>query len=364
MIAIGILVALAAAYFALWRQSRFAYQPPELRAPERRERGSFETVFFPACDGTRLEGWLFRPHRAHAPLVIMAGGLTATKDCGLEAYAWQFVERGIATLLFDYRCFGGSAGTPRHYVDPERQVDDYRAALKFARAELTREGVIDATRIALWGSSFSGGNALVTAATGANVQAVVVQAPYLQTPEHIEPAGMNLARFVIWAMLDSLRVLPPIYVPALGRPGEWVFAPSRENPSVRNFEGPLGSDFWRLLPKPIRGGWENRMLARVLTSIDRFEPMQRVSQIDCPILFIAAASDDLVPQTFVERAHALARASQLHVLPCGHFDLYFGEHGARNAALQASFLAERFEAETTPAAPSDGEHTHGRKECA
>ena len=72
-----------------------------------------------------------------------------TKDLGLAAYAEGFVGAGLAVLLFDYRHFGASAGQPRQLIDIARQLDDYRAAVRFAR---TCEGV-DPTRIALWGTS-------------------------------------------------------------------------------------------------------------------------------------------------------------------------------------------------------------------
>jgi alpha/beta superfamily hydrolase len=65
------------------------------------------------------------------------------------------VRAGFAVLLLDFRSFGGSEGEPRHWVDPFRQVDDYRAALAFAQRELAH--AVDARRIAHWGSSFSGG---------------------------------------------------------------------------------------------------------------------------------------------------------------------------------------------------------------
>jgi fermentation-respiration switch protein FrsA (DUF1100 family) len=54
------------------------------------------------------------------PIVLMAGGLGAQIDFGLEAYAEAFAESGLAVLLFDYRNFGSSEGTPRNWVRPCR----------------------------------------------------------------------------------------------------------------------------------------------------------------------------------------------------------------------------------------------------
>jgi len=49
-------------------------------------------------------------------------------------------------LLFDYRHFGDSDGKPRQLVSVRRQLQDYAAAVAFARA---LSGV-DPARIAVW----------------------------------------------------------------------------------------------------------------------------------------------------------------------------------------------------------------------
>jgi pimeloyl-ACP methyl ester carboxylesterase len=336
-------VACAAGYAWLWWRSRFAWVPPLPRARETREAGILETVIFPALDGTLLEGWLIRPHSAHAPLVVMAPGLTGTKEGLLEPFAWRFAEAGIATLLFDYRCFGGSGGMPRHWVDLSRHRQDYEAALRYARDELSARGVIDRARIALWGSSFSGGTALVTAAGDGDVRAVIAQGPYLETTPELQPKGRNMVRYMFWCALDLLPFLPPVYIPVFGRPGEWVFAPSRENPSVRGFDPTQGARFWSALPKTYRGGWENRMLARMLANFDDVVPMNAIDALNVPLLLVAAEDDDLIPIDLVKRAHdrAPAQVKQLVVLPCGHFDLYIGPESERNREIQAAFLAQQ-----------------------
>jgi pimeloyl-ACP methyl ester carboxylesterase len=357
----GLVCGIAAVWLLLRRRARFARLPAPVREREVRPCGTVRGVSFPAVDGTRLDGWLFLPQgRRPAPIAILAPGLGGAKDGFLEPFAWSFVERGVAALVFDYRCFGGSDGEPRHWVDPSRHREDYEAALAFVRGPLAAAGDVDPRRIGLWGSSFSGGTAIVTAARHPDtVRALVVQCPFLKTPPEIQPRGLRLLRLIFWATLDLLRVFPPIYVPIFGRPGEWVFAPSRENPSVSDFDGPLGAPFWRALPRPGLGGWENRMLARMLAAIDSFVPMDAVPELRCPVLFVAAARDDMVPLAYVEEAHARASspAKQLGVFDCGHFDLYVGEPHAANAARQAEFLARHL---TEDLAPSDTSSTGDR----
>lgn len=337
-------VLVAGLWLVLWRRSRFEWHPSPGRPPERRPFGVARCVHFPALDGTRLEGWLFLPDGVDAPpVVVMAPGLGGTKDGFLESFAWAFVEAGVAALAFDYRGFGGSEGLPRHWVAPPRHREDYEAAIAFVQRDLRHS--VDASRIALWGSSFSGGTAIVTAAGRSDIRALVVQCPYLKTPAHLEPRGIAMARFVVCATLDMLPGFPPVYVPLSGRPGEWVFAPSEENPSVHDFQGSLGSDFWRLLPKPPLGGWENKMLARGLATLDATVPMNVVGDVTCPTLFVAANRDDMIPRAFVDEAHARMHGrSELRAYDCGHFDLYMGDVHADNARIQANFLARELAA--------------------
>ncbi len=344
---VGVIASLAALWFVLWcsfwKRSRFRWVPSTGREEERRSAGVLRTVRFPATDGTTLEGWLLLPSGVAAPpVIVMAPGLGGTKDGFLESFAWRFVERGLAVLVFDYRCFGGSDGLPRHWVAPSRHREDYEAAIAYVRTELA--GAVDASRIALWGSSFSGGTALVTAARRDDVAAVVAQCPYLKTPPEIEPRGLSLARFVALATLDMMRVFPPIYIPLFGRPGEWVFAPSAENPSKDDFDGGGGSEFWRALPKPPLGGWENRMLARGLATLDEVAPMDELTKVKCPVLLVAAERDDMVPVRFVEEAHArLVERSELVAFDCGHFDLYLGPFHEKSARIQADFFVRKLD---------------------
>lgn len=328
----------AALWLVLWRRSKFDWLESAGRPEAHRAAGSVRTVRFAAVDGTVLEGWLFLPAGDGAPpLVVMAPGLGGTKDGFLEPFAWAFVERGIAALVFDYRTFGGSGGLPRHWVAPPRHREDYESAMAFVKRELG--GTVDTSRVALWGSSFSGGTALVTAARHHEVRAVVTQCPYLKTPPHLEPRGLAMARYVVLATLDMLRIFPPVYVPLFGRPGEWAFATSIDNPSARTPTLDGGAEFWRRLPKPPLGGWENKMLARGLATLDEAVPMDELPKVTCPVFFVVALKDDMVPPAYVEAAHEALKTSELVTFDCGHFDLYVGPAHAENARRQAGFLA-------------------------
>jgi pimeloyl-ACP methyl ester carboxylesterase len=325
-------------------QGGFAHSPARARPDEDLPECSFRTVHFPAADGARLEGWLYLPRLASPALVVMAPGLTGTKEGHLEPFARRFARAGLAVLLFDFRTLGGSEGEPRHWVDQERQLEDWRAALAFARGELARSKLVDAERIAVWGSSFSGGTALVAAALDPAVRAVVAQCPFLATSTSQQPPFRAMVWFVLWTVLDSLRArlgLRPLYVAAFGRPGELVFAKSVENPPAGDFQSSQGHVFWQTMPEELRGGWQNKLLARVFASLDRVVPLDHVCAIRCPVHLVAGAHDDMVPAELVRAAYELLAhpGKQLDVHDCGHFDLYLGSVFERNAERQVEFLA-------------------------
>ena len=126
--------------------------------------------------GQTCAAWLYLPDGAHGstPCVVMAHGFGGTREDAVPRFAERFVAAGLAALVFDYRHFGDSEGEPRQLLDIGLQLEDWTAAIACAR---TRPE-IDETRIALWGSSFSGGHVVPTGARDGHVQAVISQAPF------------------------------------------------------------------------------------------------------------------------------------------------------------------------------------------
>ena len=87
------------------------------------------------------------------------------RDQRLPAYAERFAEAGLAALLFDYRHFGASGGEPRQLLDIQRQLEDWRTALAYAR------GLDGVAKVGLFGSSFGGGHAITIATESPAVSA-------------------------------------------------------------------------------------------------------------------------------------------------------------------------------------------------
>jgi hypothetical protein len=109
------------------------------------------------------------------PVVVMAGGWCYVKELRQPQYAADFVRRGFAALIFDYRRMGASDGEPRQHIEPADQVEDYKNAITF----VSNLPEIDAARIGIWGISYSGGHVLIVGATDPRVKSVVSNVPVI-----------------------------------------------------------------------------------------------------------------------------------------------------------------------------------------
>ena len=126
-------------------------------------------------EGDRVRGTLYLPAQARGPVgaVALAHGWSMVAGGDLEDYAAAIVEQGLAALTFDFRNLGRSDGQPRQEIDPQRQIQDFRAAISYLR----RRPEVDRERIGIWGSSYSGGHAPTVAAIDKRVRCVVSQVP-------------------------------------------------------------------------------------------------------------------------------------------------------------------------------------------
>ena len=151
--------------------------------------------------------WLYLPIGVTAPPVVILGhGLGATREMRLDAFAERFAQAGIAALAFTYRHFGDSGGQPRQLLSIKRQLADWDAAIAWVN---NRRGV-DATRIAVWGSSFGGGHAITVASRHPELKAAVAQCPFTD----------GLASALALGPAESLKVLPAVamdFASMLGR---------------------------------------------------------------------------------------------------------------------------------------------------
>ena len=208
------------------REKKAKRAPAKTKAPARH---TVQELSF-MSRGTRCAAFLYRPPGAEKPpVVVMAHGFGAEMAFGLRPFAERFRQEGMAVFMFDYRCFGRSGGTPRNLVSPRRHVQDWQAALDFA---CTIPG-IDPGRVALWGSSSSGGHVIVTASRNPSVRAVVCQVPsWTASPWRGTRSPGSSSRGAAAAARDLFRMLTlrePYYVRMAGGPEEFALMNSSDS---------------------------------------------------------------------------------------------------------------------------------------
>ena len=275
--------------------------------------------------GKRCAAWLYRPPQATA-CVVLAHGWTGVREQRLDAFAEHFADAGLAALVFDYRHFGASEGEPRQLMDIARQHADWRAAIAYAR---TIEG-IDPGRIALWGSSFSGGHVIATAAQDPQIAAVVAQVPFVDGLMNLTRLGtMHALRMTIEGVRDQLGALagrPPHMIASVGPPGSKAVMNSPDaEPGFRAL-CPPGLD------------WPNQAAARIVLRVGTYRPTRKAARVRCPILFTVGEDDVITPPDLAAKAAAKAPRSELRTYPGGHFDLYVGEGFERVIGDETEFL--------------------------
>jgi len=276
---------------------------------------------------TRCIGDLYLPGDVKTPpVVVMAHGFAAERSFGLPDYAEKFAENGLAVFLFDYRCFGGSDGTPRNLVDPKRHLEDWQAAIDHVRSLQA----IDTRRMALWGSSFSGGHVIVTAARDPKISAIVAQVPFVDAVSTSLKLGpKHLMRALPHGIRDLSRMLTfrsPHYVQVVGKPDEFAVMNTPES----------YSGYTAIIPED--ADWENGCPARILLKFAAYRPTVHAENVKCPALLMAGEYDSLINIKAVEKTVNKMPDGKLIKYPLGHFDLYKGDAFADAVQKQTDFL--------------------------
>lgn len=284
-------------------------------------------------DGDRCAAWLYLPDAVERPPVVVVGhGLGATREMGLEAFAERFARAGIAALTFTYRHFGDSGGQPRQLLSIKKQLADWDAALAHVK---TRTDV-DGTRIAVWGSSFGGGHAIIVAARHPELRAAISQCPFtdgIASARALGPVGtMRLLPTVAKDVLAAALGKDPVLVKLAGAPGERALMTAPDALPGYLALVPEGTTF------------VNEVAARVAPTITRHRPGKAAKDVTMPILFCIPDHDSVTPP---EETVAFARTApkgEIKRYDAGHFDIYLGAPFEAVVADQTDFLVRHLEA--------------------
>jgi len=277
--------------------------------------------------GTRCAGWLYQPKWIkRPPLVIMAHGFAAERAFGLPAFAQRFADIGMAVLLFDYRTFGSSEGSPRNNVDPIHHGEDWDAAIAHGRS-LTD---IDPERISLWGTSFSGAHVVCAAARDGNIQSLIGLMPFSGADtETSQLPWTDYFRYTIAAMWDRLKTATtgePHYIPVIGPPGSLS--------ALNTLECLPG--YMSMIPEGMT--LDNRTPAKIMLKLMTYSPLADAERVNCPTLLIAGEHDSLIPIATVERLSESLLDCEFIRLKCNHFEPYIGKWFEENIEIQTDFL--------------------------
>jgi alpha-beta hydrolase superfamily lysophospholipase len=275
----------------------------------------------------RCAAWLYPAagHGAATPIVVMAHGLSGTRRDGLGPFAERFAAAGLAALVFDHRGFGDSGGEPDLF-EPRRQLEDWRAAIAHARAL----SGIDPERVATFGSSMGGGNALAAAAGDRRVAAVVSQVPFLDMVRQAHRSSpLVAARMLLAAVRGG-------YLPAVGQPDQAAF-----------INAPGGEAGWR---RVVAGGedsrWRNRVSSRWLLR-PPYRPARHAAGLHCPWLLCVGEADRVAKPGPAIAAARRAPLGELRTYPgVDHFDIYDGPEFEAVVADEIAFLRRHLQAKS------------------
>jgi dipeptidyl aminopeptidase/acylaminoacyl peptidase len=236
----------------------------------------YENVEFRSDSGYLLRGWLIPPpERSDGRLGVFVHGANASRFQALDNGAKYWYRRGYGLLVMDLSGRGTSEGKYITYTVNERH--DVASMLRWAR----KQPKIDPKRVVLFGTSNGAASAIYAAAEDPDLPALVVDAPYAD----------------LWDAAGSMLR-------------------SRGGFSVLRY--PLS------LAVRLRAGID----------IKSIRPIDVITSIRAPMLFVHGDADKEVPITHSESMHqarlAAGLPSELWVLPGG-------EHGFDNYPPEGIF---------------------------
>lgn len=233
----------------------------------------------------------------------MAHGLSAVKEMFLDVYAGEFARAGLTTLVYDHSGFGSSGGEPRHSPDPAIQLQGYRDAIEW----LARDKWVDADRIGLWGSSFSGGEVIILASEVLPIACAVAQVPHLGEggPELSVAVLAEVMRAIETERLDAT-------VPAVTGTIEGVGVMFEDR----------AYDWFTRVAAERAPTWRNELLVSGLANGVAHRPINHLGRARIPLLLIVAPADRLTPPGPALGIAADTPLVTVVEIPGAHFDAY------------------------------------------
>lgn len=263
--------------------------------------------------GDTLVANLFRPvdgPSGPAPLVVVTGSWTTSKEQQADFYARRLAANGISALTFDFRGFGQSQGQPRDWENPTRKGEDINAAIGFASGLET----VDPDRIGALGVCASAGYQAINAASDDRVRALGLIAPWLHDSERVAPyyggaEGVAARIALSQAAAEKFRTTGEVdYMPAIS-----------ETDESAAMYGPF--DYYL---DPERGAipeWDARLAVMSWEPWLRFDPIASAPRITTPVQMVHS-QDGAVPDGATAFFDGLAGPKDIIWTDGGQLDFY------------------------------------------
>jgi uncharacterized protein len=211
------LLAIVAGAYAAFAALLYFFQRAIIYYPEKERPNAVASgvaemaeISLKTSDGQTLGAWYKKAGAGRASVVFFHGNAGNRGDCVQKARL--FMDQGFGFLVFDYRGYGGNAGSPSE----EGLYMDGRAALDF----LKNQGV-EAAGTVLYGESLGSGvvvqMALENALNDEPFAAVVLEAPYSAIADiAAQKYPLFPARLLVRDHFDSsakiARIKSPLFV--------------------------------------------------------------------------------------------------------------------------------------------------------
>lgn len=257
-----------------------------------------------------------------APAILLCHGFAGVKELLLPAFAEYFAGSGFVAMTFDYRGFGGSGGEPGRLV-PALQIEDIKNAISF----LAACPEVDPGRIGLWGTSFGGANAVVTASEDGRVKALSVQLTFADGERVItsEMTPEEKSKFLstIEKMEEKKRTTGKEMMVPIGK----VLSDEQSKSFYNEY-----ADAYPALNIKI----PFLTVAETL----RHKPINHVPNVSVPLLVLAATNDSVNP---VSESYSLFEAANepkelFELEGATHYEVYSGKLFERAAAKQVAWF--------------------------
>ncbi len=310
-------------------------------------------VSFPS-QGIQCRGWLYLPDNLQpgrkAPGIVMANAISAVKEITLPIYAERFRLAGFAVLVFDYRNFGASDGSPRNHLDPHDQQQDVRNAITWLRAQPE----VDADNIGGWGISLGAVHMLYLGAYDRRLKAVVTVATGLNGLEAMMGKA-GLQTFLGYLNADHDRRFKTgeiaTYMPAVSKPGEGGVMAVEE-----------AYDFYTEAMQTYAATYENRLTVESVENLVADHSADSIYLVAPTALLMIHGEKDLIPPDMVRAVFERAgEPKKLIVLDCLHTDLYVREPWVTQSADAAIEWFNRY-LHNAPSKPVSPEQTERYKQ--